>query len=367
MDFKLQIALVPCLLLTLLSSALPAAETSPVAFSAHHLRWAVNIEMMRGHVTTSLEALRQGKIEMVRAHAGHPLEEHYDLLARGLRARNPDFEAQVRSTLDGLGQLLQSQFSTDVYEREVTKLSALLDQGLQMLVPPDVLALPKFQSALIARLSLTASQEYAVAVRDGRLVTLSEYQDAFAFVVRAHILAQKYKGQLPPAALQQLQQLRQAIPSVPPATLASPEEVSQTARRIASVIEQAGGTSPSRRRYFGLLMSPLIVIRSGIIQVDPAKEIAAIRDLLDEIKRAYRRGEVRRVRELTAVLYLEHFEKFEGDLFDKAPELNAKVEPILGLRLRQLMKTKAPPSEVDSLIDDVLPALKKVEKVLTGK
>ncbi len=368
MNVTRQTAPVTCLFFILLSSTLSTAENSPVAFSAHHLRWAVNIEMIRGHVTTSLEALRQGKREMVRAHAGHPLEEHYDLLARGLRARNPDFEAQVRSSLNGLGELLQSQFSPDVYERKIRKFSALLDQALQMLVPPDVLALPRFQSALIARLCQTASQEYAVAVRDGRIVKLEEYQDAFAFVQRAQILAQRIKGQLPSTAVRLLQQLREALPSItPPATLVPTEDVSKSARRLASIIEQTTGGRRSRRGTSGLLMSPLVVIRSGIIQVNPATEIAAIRDLLDRIKRAYRQGEVQHAKELSAVLYLEHFEKIEGDLFDKAPELNARLEPILGLQIRQLIKAKAPPSEVEALIAKILPALKEVEKVLTSK
>ena len=50
-----------------------------------------------------------------------------------------------------------------------------------------------------------------------------------------------------------------------------------------------------------------------------------------------------RARELSAVLYLEHYEKIEGDVFYKVPKLNEKVEPILGVKFRHLIKTKAPP------------------------
>ncbi len=114
-------------------------------------------------------------------------------------------------------------------------------------------------------------------------------------------------------------------------------------------------------------MSPLVVIRSGTFQVNPSQEIADIRDLLDRIKKAYRQGEVQHAKELSAVLYLEHFEMIEGELFDKAPELNDRLEPILGLQIRQLIKAKVPPSELESLIAKILPALKEVEKVLTSK
>lgn len=360
-------ALLTCLFVILLGSALFAAEKAPVAFSAHQIRWASNIEMMKGHVTASLDNLRLGKKMRVRAHASHPLEEHYDLLSRALKARNPDFEAQLRNTLDGLGLLLHSRFSTESYEQEIGKLSALLDRALQMLIPSDVLAEPKFQAALIARLCQTASREYSEAVRDVHQFKLEEYQDAFAFVQRALILAQRIKGQLPSTAVRLLQQLREALPSItPPATLVPQEDVSKSARRLSSIIEQATGGRRSRRGS-ELLMSPLVVIRSGTFQVNPAQEIADIRDLLDRIKKAYRQGEVQHAKELSAVLYLEHFEKIEGDLFDKAPELNDRLEPILGLQIRQLIKAKAPPSEVESLIAKILPALKEVEKVLTSK
>ena len=361
-------ALLTCLLVILLSSALSAAKTTPVAFSALQIRWASNIEMMKGHVTASLDNLRLGKKERVRAHASHPLEEHYDLLSRALKARNLDFEAQLRNTLDGLGRLLQSQFSTESYEQAIGKLSALLDQALQMLIPSDVLAEPKFQAALIARLCQTASQEYSEAVRDVHQFKLEEYQDAFVFVQRAQVLAQRIKGQLPSTAVRLLQQLREALPSItPPATLVPPEDVSKSASRLATVIEQSSKSRRSHRIPLGPLMSPLIIIKDRTIPVDPAKEIAEIRDLLDQIMKVYRQGDVQWARELSAVLYLEHYEMLEEDLFNKVPELNEKVESILSQKIRNLIKNNAPPSKLEAQIAEVLPALKEIEKVLTHK
>ncbi len=67
------------------------------------------------------------------------------------------------------------------------------------------------------------------------------------------------------------------------------------------------------------------------------------------------------------MLYLEHYEKIEGDVFYKVPKLNEKVEPILGVKIRHLIKTKAPPSEVAAQIIEVLPSLREIEKVLTHK
>ncbi len=49
------------------------------------------------------------------------------------------------------------------------------------------------------------------------------------------------------------------------------------------------------------------------------------------------------------------------------PKLNEKVEPILGVNIRHLIKTKAPPSEVDAQITEVLLSLREIEKVLTLK
>jgi uncharacterized protein YajQ (UPF0234 family) len=114
-------------------------------------------------------------------------------------------------------------------------------------------------------------------------------------------------------------------------------------------------------------MSPLIIIKDWTIPVDPAKEIAEIRDLLDQVMKVYRQGDVQLARELSALLYLEHYEMLEEDLFNKVPELNEKVESILSQKIRNLIKNNAPPNKVEAQIAEVLPALKEIEKVLTHK
>jgi hypothetical protein len=243
---------ITCLFVILLSSASPAAGKAPVTFSTQQIRWASNIEMMKGHIFASVDNLRQGKKEHVREHASHPGDEHYDLIVRGLKARNPDFEAQFRSSLNDLERLLHSHFSTEKYEQEVRKLSALFDQALQILIPPKVLADPGFQSALIAWLCLAVSREYSEAARDVRQFKLEEYQDAFAFLQRAQALAQKIRGHLSPIALRHLRELGEAIPTItPPATLVPTKDVSKSASRLATVIEQSSKTRRSHRIPLG--------------------------------------------------------------------------------------------------------------------
>ncbi|MFQ5801997.1 MAG: hypothetical protein ACE5JQ_03755 [Candidatus Methylomirabilales bacterium] len=344
-----QAAKIICLLLILLSPTLSVVQETKGRFSLHHLRWAANIEMMKGHLTASLENLRLGEEAMALVHASHPVAEHFDLVAPPLRARSPGFETRARTVLIGLQEQLDRGLQAVEYERVLAQVFDVLDQALDVLIPPDILAEAGFQAAIIAQLCQTASQEYRVGVREGRVATLVEYQDAFGFVQRAQILAERLKEQIPAAVFDPLTQMARALPSVrPPQRPVPPAKVAATAGRLAQALEAVAG-------------------RRLIAEVVPGREIGAVRDLLAQIRRAYRKGEVKRAMELTASMYLDHFEKIEGDLIDKAPELNAKLEPVLGVKIRQLIKAQAPPGEVEALIAEALPALAEAEAALTSR
>ena len=334
----------------LLSPSSSAAQVAEATFSAHYLRWAVNIELMKGHLVSSLENLRVGEKALSLVHASHPVSEQFDFVAPPLRARSPGFEIRVQRLLIGLQEKLDGGVQAMEYERILAQMFAVLDQALKMLVPGDILAEPGFQAAVISHLCQIASHEYHEGVHDGRVVTVVEYQDAYGFVQRAQALANNnLKGQLPAAVFDLLSQMAEAFPSVtPPERPLPPAKVSAAAQHLTQAISGMAGEHLSA-------------------EVEPEREIAAIRNLLGQIQQAYRIGEVRRAKELTALMYLDHFEKIEGDLIDKALELNNTLEPILGMKIRQLIIAKAPPEEVESVIAQALPALAEAEKVLTKR
>ncbi|MFQ5839355.1 MAG: hypothetical protein ACE5HK_01370, partial [Candidatus Methylomirabilales bacterium] len=123
----------------LISQTPSVADAAQRAFSAHHLRWAANIEMMKGHLTASLENLRAGEDAMALVHASHPVAEHFDLVAPPLRARSPGFETRARRVLLGLQGKLDSGLQTAEYERILSQVFDVLDQALEVLIPPDIL------------------------------------------------------------------------------------------------------------------------------------------------------------------------------------------------------------------------------------
>ena len=333
----------------LLSPSSSAAQVAEATFSAHHLRWAVNIELMKGHLISSLENLRVGEKALSLVHASHPVSEQFDFVAPPLRARSPGFEIRVQRLLIGLQEKLDGGVQAMEYERILAQVFAVLDQALEMLIPTETLAEAGFQAAVISQLCQTASHEYHEGVRDGRVVTLVEYQDAYGFVQQAQTLANGLKGQIPAEVFDSLTQMARVLASVTPPEHPLPAaNVSAAAQHLTQAISGMAG------RYL-------------TAEVDAQREIAAIRNLLGQIQQAYRIGEVQRARELTASMYLNHYEKIEGDLIDKALELNNTLEPILGMKIRQLIIAKAPPEEVESLIAQALPALAEAEKVLTKR
>ncbi|MFQ5658210.1 MAG: hypothetical protein ACE5G5_11760, partial [Candidatus Methylomirabilales bacterium] len=191
-----QAASVLCLFTLLLGPAPSAAQVAEATLSAHHLRWGVNIELMKGHLISSLENLRVGDQALAQVHASHPVSELFDFVAPPLRARSPGFESELRRLLTELQQKLDSGLQPVEYERILVQVFAVLDQALNMLIPPNILAEAGFQVAIISHLSQTASHEYHEGVRDGRVVALVEYQDAYGFVQRAQTLARSLKGEI---------------------------------------------------------------------------------------------------------------------------------------------------------------------------
>ncbi|MFQ5656222.1 MAG: hypothetical protein ACE5G5_01620, partial [Candidatus Methylomirabilales bacterium] len=87
-----QAAIALALSATLLGPAPSFAQLAEARVSTHHLRWAINIELMKGHLISSLENLRAGEKALALVHASHPVSELFDFLAPPLRARSPGFE-----------------------------------------------------------------------------------------------------------------------------------------------------------------------------------------------------------------------------------------------------------------------------------
>jgi hypothetical protein len=83
---------------------------------------------------------------------------------------------------------------------------------------------------------------------------------------------------------------------------------------------------------------------------DPAQVVQRIEQLLDRIARTYDPAAPDAAGELAAEAYLENYEVIEDGVKEADPELNERIEPLLGAQLRKRIQEGAPKAEIESMV-----------------
>jgi inorganic triphosphatase YgiF len=171
------------------------------------------------------------------------LHEEYPELPDTLAREHPTLDRQLREALSDLQQGKGSQATSSDVAMQVEAASQLLDQTAGTLIPAETRRAPAFQMGVLIALLEEIAEEYAEAVRDGKVVNPAEYQDAFGFLQRTRALHEPLAGRLPAEDRQRLQTfwkaLEEAMPGVmPPASPVSSEAVKGHVTAITTVLKQ---------------------------------------------------------------------------------------------------------------------------------
>ena len=105
------------------------------------------------------------------------------------------------------------------------------------------------------------------------------------------------------------------------------EEVEEAARLIGSELVETVGAEP-------------------VQESDPKAVQAEIERLLDEIVSTYDAANPDAAAELAAEAYLQNYETIEPGVIDAAPDVNAKLEPLLGAELRKRIREGASQAQI---------------------
>ena len=197
-------------------------EAGETGASVDALALPQRLAFMAGHVEAGLALYRAGDAKAAAPHLMHPVSETH---------------ADERAGLDKLG------FDAGVFEA----VSAALESGKPAAdIEPQLKAAEANLAAmrekaggdpaeLIAFLMDTVTDEYSVAVKDGKVTDPGEYQDAFGFAVIAKDLASGLDGDAATKVTGELDQLIAMFPEGGPIPPADPEpagKVSAMASRV---------------------------------------------------------------------------------------------------------------------------------------
>lgn len=140
--------------------------------------FAVQLLLTRGHLHIAYEMVGQGNWDYAAAHAQHPAAETYDKLKPELQKRGADpFEAELDALVEQIIEKKPAAQIDQAYEAVITKIDAALGK-----IEAGKRASPAFTMTSAMALLKQASAEYAIGVKQGKVVNLQEYQDANGFI-----------------------------------------------------------------------------------------------------------------------------------------------------------------------------------------
>jgi hypothetical protein len=206
--------------------------------------FVADVEQARGHLLASRESYALAR-QHVRAgvHASHPVQELGRRLYAPVQAVDPALGARVRDALNAASRALAGKPSPATYDAAVREVETTLEHGVTRVVPARMRADAAFRAAVVRRLLLVIEEEYEEAVADGRVVLEIEYQDAYGFLRRAHVLWQGLRRDARLGAErrttvdQAFRALSAAMPGIrPPAEPATPERVAGLLKSIDTVL-----------------------------------------------------------------------------------------------------------------------------------
>jgi len=349
----LAIIIVSILSLAILGNVIKTAPNafaqSAVADQDVYVKYAANSEMIKGHMAKAVENKDIHNLVLAKAHSSHPIEEHYTILEPRINERNPELNTQLKAALTGLMGKVDTQSSAD-FKAETEKIGKMLDQAYEAVVPESMRRDIKFNAKVIIEIVTRASVEYGNGVKDGKIVADIEYQDAQAFRVRANLL------------FNQVGQMLTAHEKEIAADHFRELEASMNAKEDQSRIQsEITGVANEVREGAGIPASTTDQNQ----QAGLAQYLENVKALLKQVSAEYHRGNYTGADQLAVTAYLDNFEHVEGPLLAaNQTQLKTDVEQMMRIQLRDMIKQKAAPEQVDNHIAAINAKLDQAIKVV---
>jgi len=332
------------LVLILLTLALPAN-----ASVKDSLDFTTSIVEMKSHLDMAVNLLKQDDRELASTHAGHPAEEYWPMIGRQVRERNMELFQSLDKQLAELPDLANTT-SPQEFETSVDRAFELLDQAEALVVPQEIRTGFIYQARVIISLLEAVKLEYGEAITEtGELKELEEYQDSGAFLKRSQIIYQETRHLIDKKEASEIDEffedLNRAFEEKQP-----PSRIETLVNGIIHELEEIADLAGKEKK--------------GSVDI-----IGDIKETLKEVTEEYEKKEYKEAEELAIAAYLEKFELVEGDLGRSDEKLVEELEQLMRVELRQLIRDRAPTSQVKTLVSTINVKLKEAEGILekTGK
>ena len=309
------------------------------------LDFAAGLEEALGHFWALELNLNDGNAALAETHALHPPSELYDSMKPQLQAADPAFDEEFGEALNDLKNRATTVVSRAQAQAAIDDVKALVEEARTLVVGDTLSADPNFRLLLMKSLLDTSIVEYGVAISNGQIVEMAEFQDGQAFVVRSQAIFNEISSEIDEEDAAEIDGHYTALNAAYD-EIADPSTVTEHATGIITVINSITGDDAD----------------AGI-----QDHIDAIRMLLAETRTAYSQGDITTAKKASIDAYLDHFEFLELPLINAGErEFMVDLENEMRVGLRTLIDDGAAVSTVSGIIDRVLAQIDRVEDILTG-
>ncbi len=308
------------------------------------LDFAGGLEEALGHFWALELNLNEGNAGLAETHALHPPSELYDSMKPQLQAADPAFDEEFGEALNDLVNRATTDVPRAQAQAAIDNLKDLVEEARTLVVGDTLSADPNFRLLLMKSLLDTSIVEYGVAISNGQIAELAEFQDGQAFVVRSQQIFGEISSEIDEEDAAEIDGHYTALNAAYDET-ADPSVVTEHTTGIINVINSITGDDAE----------------AGL-----QDHIDAIRMLLEETRSAYSQGDITTAKKASIDAYLDHYEFLELPLINAGErEFMVELENEMRVALRTLIDDGAAVSTVSGIIDRVLADIDRVEEILT--
>jgi hypothetical protein len=230
---------------------------------------------------------------------------------------------------------------------------------IKTVIPAKILNTTNHNVTVIQNLLNTSKEEYEEGIKDGKIISMLEYQDGSAFMDRAYYLFNNTKSI---ANNDDRQEISELFANLIQSTRQqkNPEEINKI---IDEINHELSINSSSTEIITNSSTSSNITNATKTSNVNSSSlvYISTIRSLLNQVVSTYTANDTAKAKELATTAYLDNFEHIEKPI---GKELSDTGEQLLRVQLRDQITNKAPLSQIKQTISEANIVLDKAESML---
>ena len=322
-----------------------ANETTTTMSSAPNatlVEFVSNIEQIRGHLDQALINKESENITLAEAHTLHPIEEIYSSIEDQLANQNNTLNQTLSAALQKLPSSATNA-TLQEFESQIDYVNTLLNDSMQAVVPSAEFSNnPAFNASVVGLLLEVAGHEYEEAVENGTVKAIVEYQDAQAFIYRAHLVFNSSASNINQSMAQEVEEVNEVFSNLNGA-VNNKEDPATVEATINGIIHELAEIT-------GLSESQLIGEEVSAEEQDPIAIINNIKSLLTQLIAAYRSQDYQGAESIAIEAYLENYENVEAPIAQQDQQLMEQTEVMLREELRQMITDRVPVEQIEQHI-----------------